>query len=223
MDCISMYAPDTMRMHIEPYKIFECDGVRIAVLGLLQLGSNGLPDSHPKNLKNIRFRSPFEVAQEYSWLRDCCDVFIVLSHETLTATIAPSNATNKSVSWSSDKSDVATVDANGSVSSLKVGEANITVTTVDGSKTASCKVTVTEVPVAVTGIALNKTEMKLGVGGVDTLKVTFTPANATNKKVTWQINDATIAKVEDGVITALKAGEATITATSDDGSKTATW
>ena len=144
------------------------------------------------------------------------------THETLTATIAPSNATNKSVSWSSDKSDVATVDANGSVSSLKVGEANITVTTVDGSKTASCKVTVTEVPVAVTGIALNKTEMKLGVGGVDTLKVTFTPANATNKKVTWQINDATIAKVEDGVITALKAGEATITATSDDGSKTAT-
>jgi len=79
--CANMYAPDTMRMHIEPYKIFECDGVRIAVLGLLQLGSNGLPDSHPKNLKNIRFRSPFEVAQEYSWLRDCCDVFIVLSHD----------------------------------------------------------------------------------------------------------------------------------------------
>ena len=79
--CANMYAPDTMRMHIEPYKIFECDGVRIAVLGLLQLGSNGLPDSHPKNLKNIRFRSPFEVAQEYSWLRDRCDVFIVLSRD----------------------------------------------------------------------------------------------------------------------------------------------
>lgn len=144
------------------------------------------------------------------------------SHETLTATVAPANATNKSVTWSSDKSDVAIVDANGSVSSLKVGEANITVTTVDGSKTASCKVTVTEIPVAVSSIALNKTTLALGVGGVDTLKVAFTPANATNQKISWQISDATIAKVENGAVTALKAGEATITATSDDGSKTAT-
>jgi 5'-nucleotidase / UDP-sugar diphosphatase len=79
--CANIYAPDTMRLHIEPYKIFVCNGVRIAVLGLLQVGSNGLPDSHPKNLQNIHFRSPYEVAKEYSWLRDRCDVFIVLSHD----------------------------------------------------------------------------------------------------------------------------------------------
>ena len=67
-------------MHVEPYRIFECNGVRIGVLGLIQLGTNGLPDSHPKNLANIHFRSPLKVAQEYAWLRDRCDVFIILSH-----------------------------------------------------------------------------------------------------------------------------------------------
>jgi len=78
--CANMYAPDTMRLHVEPYRIFECNGVRIGVLGLIQLSTNGLPDSHPKNLANIHFRSPLKVAQEYAWLRDRCDVFIILSH-----------------------------------------------------------------------------------------------------------------------------------------------
>ena len=61
---------------------------------------------------------------------------------TLTATVAPENATNKAVRWASDKTDVATVDANGKVTAVAAGTANITVTTADGGKTATCTVTV---------------------------------------------------------------------------------
>ena len=61
---------------------------------------------------------------------------------TLTATVAPENATNKAVMWASDKTDIATVDANGKVTAVAAGTANITVTTADGGKTATCTVTV---------------------------------------------------------------------------------
>ena len=63
--------------------------------------------------------------------------------QTLTATITPDDANNKSVSWSSDKPSVATVDENGKVTAVAEGTAKITVTTVDGKKTAVCAVTVT--------------------------------------------------------------------------------
>ncbi len=68
----------------------------------------------------------------------------ILEHEseTLVATVLPANAANKKVSWSSDKTDIATVDETGKVTGIKAGEATITVTTEDGGKTASCKVTV---------------------------------------------------------------------------------
>ena len=69
---------------------------------------------------------------------------------------------------------------------MKVGEATITVTTEDGGKTATCKVTVIETSVAVTGVTLNKTELILDTGGSETLTATVAPADATNQKVTWK-------------------------------------
>lgn len=63
---------------------------------------------------------------------------------TLKATIKPADAKNKAVKWESDKTDVATVDNDGKVKGIAAGEATITVTTVDGNKKATCKVTVTE-------------------------------------------------------------------------------
>ena len=141
--------------------------------------------------------------------------------ETLTATVLPENAANKNVTWSSSDATVASVDANGKVSALKVGTATITVKTADGNKTATCSVTVS--PIGVTGVSLNKTSTTLYIGGTETLTATVTPANATNKSVTWSSSNTAVATVDaNGKITAVAAGTATITAKTADGRKTAT-
>ena len=141
--------------------------------------------------------------------------------ENLTATVKPDNATNKSVTWRSDKTDVATVDANGKVTAVKEGEATITVTTVDGAKTAECKVTVSSV--TVTGVSLNKTSITLVEGANETLVATVEPTDAANRNVTWRSDKTTVAVVDQtGKVTAIKAGTAYITVTTQDGGKTAT-
>ncbi|MDL2278391.1 Ig-like domain-containing protein [Parabacteroides sp. OttesenSCG-928-G07] len=148
---------------------------------------------------------------------------VVGGSETLTATVAPTNAKNKSVTWSSSDEATVTVDSSGKITGVKAGTATITVKTADGGKTATCKVTVSTVAVAVTGVTLNKKETTISVGGEETLIPTITPKEATNQNVTWSSSDASVATVDDaGKITGVKAGTATITVKTADGEKTAT-
>ncbi|MDR2561751.1 MAG: Ig domain-containing protein [Holophagales bacterium] len=141
--------------------------------------------------------------------------------ETLTATVLPSNATNKSVTWYSGSSGIATV-SNGLVTGVAAGTATIYVFTQDGSKTATCTVTVTDSQVSVTGVTLNKSASSISVGGIETLVATVLPANATNKIVTWSSSNTSVATVSNGTVTGVAAGSATISATTQDGGKTAT-
>ena len=142
--------------------------------------------------------------------------------ETLTATVKPDNADNRKVTWSSDKTDVATVDGAGKVTAVKPGEAVVTVTTEDGGKTASCKVTVKAKAVGVTDVTLDKTELTLTEGETETLTATVKPDNADNRKVTWSSDKTDVATVDGaGKVTAVKAGEAVVTVTTEDGGKTA--
>ena len=148
---------------------------------------------------------------------------LVGDSETLTATVSPKDAANKKVTWKSSNAAIASVDANGKVTGVKAGEATITVTTQDGGKTATCRVTVSDQEIKVTGVKLNKNETTILVGGSETLTATITPADATNQNVAWTSSDATVATVDDnGKVTAVKAGEATVTVTTEDGGKTAT-
>ena len=143
--------------------------------------------------------------------------------ETLTATVKPDNADNRKVAWSSDKTDVATVDGAGKVTAVKAGEAVVTVTTEDGGKTASCKVTVKAKAVNVTEVTLDRTELTLTEGETGTLTATVKPDNADNRKVTWISDKTDVATVDGaGKVTAVKAGEAVVTVTTEDGGKTAT-
>ncbi|MDR2936329.1 MAG: Ig-like domain-containing protein, partial [Rikenellaceae bacterium] len=121
---------------------------------------------------------------------------VVGGGETLAASITPANATNRSVTWSSNPAAVATVDASGKVTAVKAGTATITVTTDDGGHTATCSVTVTAGAVAVTGVALAKTEETIAAEDQITLTVTITPSNATNRDVTWSSSVPAVATVD---------------------------
>ena len=138
---------------------------------------------------------------------------------TLSATVSPSDASNKSVVWSSSNTSVATVNSNGKVTAVGNGTATITVKTTAGSKTATCKVTVTTSP---TGVSItNKKQLALDVNGTYQCNVSVTPNDASDKSVVWSSSDSSIAKVSSsGKITALKTGVATITVKTSDGSKT---
>ena len=133
----------------------------------------------------------------------------------LNITILPETTTNKEVVWTSSDESVATVE-NGIVTALKAGVATITATTTDGTNlSASCEVTVT--PTIAESISLDKTSVSLGINETATLNITVLPENTTNKEVVWTSSDESVATVENGVVTALKVGVVTITATTTDG------
>lgn len=137
---------------------------------------------------------------------------------TLTATVSPSTATNKEVTWKSSDKSVATVNSKGVVTGKKSGTVTITCTTSDGSFKDTCKVTVTKY-IKAKGVELNKSSKTLNVRDTYQLTATVSPSNASNKKVTWKSSDTSVVTVNSkGVVTAKKAGTATITCTTSDGS-----
>ena len=136
---------------------------------------------------------------------------------TLSATVNPSDATDKTVTWTTSDATVATV-SNGVVTAKNLGTATITAKA--GDKTATCTITV--VPTPVTSVTLSKTSASLKVGETITLSATVNPSDATDKTVTWTTSDATVATVSNGVVTAKKLGTATITAKAGDKSANCT-
>ena len=144
----------------------------------------------------------------------------------ITVTFTPSNVSDKSVTFSSSATDVASVDDQGNITAKSPGEATITVTTKDGGKTATVKVTVKAKPddtIAVTGVALDKDNLLLIEGDTDKLTATVQPADATNKGVKFNSSDSNVVTVDnEGNVTAVGVGTATITVTTDDGGKQAT-
>ncbi len=135
----------------------------------------------------------------------------------LTVIVTPQDADDVSVTWYSNNSGVATVDDGGRVTAIEVGTAVITATTNDGSG-LSAKCTVTVTPKEVDDISINKEILKMEIGDIEQLTVVISPADADDKTVTWRSADAEVASVNsDGVVTARKAGETTITATASNG------
>ena len=138
--------------------------------------------------------------------------------EVLNATVKPDDASDKTVTWTSSDTSIATVDGNGKVTAVKAGTA--TVSAKAGDKSATCTVTVNKKVVAVTSVTLNKTELTLTEGESETLTATVKPDDATDKTVTWSTSDASVAKVENGKVTAIKEGKASITAKAGEKSAT---
>lgn len=78
--CANMEPDPKWKMHVKPYQIFDCGGISVGVLGITALGSMGLPESHPARLTDIKFMDPLETIQKYQFLREKCDVMLLLSH-----------------------------------------------------------------------------------------------------------------------------------------------
>ena len=138
---------------------------------------------------------------------------------TLTATVAPSNATNKNVIWTSSNPSVATVSQSGVITAIKAGSTTVVATTIDGEKAAACEIVVI---VPVNSISLDKESLELIEGDGASLTATIGPDDATDKRITWKSSDDSIAIVSSsGAVVAVKAGTVTITATTEDGGLTA--
>ena len=143
--------------------------------------------------------------------------------EQLIATVKPDNATDKTVTWSTSNEKVAYISKGGAGADGSTVEACVviaktegeaTITAKAGDKAATCKVVVKDNTVAVTSVVLNKTSIELAEGSTEQLTATVKPDNATDKTVTWSTSNSTYVTVDNtGKVTAVKAGEATITAT----------
>ncbi len=136
----------------------------------------------------------------------------------LTATVLPEDADDRSVVWSSGNTAVATVSQEGLVTAVGVGTADIIVKANDGSEvTATCKVTVT--PKLVTSISLGNEELTIERTYTKQLTAAVLPEDADDRSVVWSSGNEEVATVDEtGLVTALKVGEASITAIANDGS-----
>jgi uncharacterized protein YjdB len=145
---------------------------------------------------------------------------VVGGTSTATASVLPANATNKTVSWSSSDVGVATVNASsGVVTGVAAGTADIIATAQDGSAvTGQAEITVTNQPV--TGIVVSLPNPTLAIGSNTTATATISPANATNKTISWSSLSTNIATINSstGVITGVALGTSVIRATAQDGS-----
>lgn len=133
----------------------------------------------------------------------------------LSPVITPSNAADKTVSWTSSNANVASVSG-GNVTAKSAGTAVITARTKNG-KSSSCTVTVKNPVIQPTGITLSKTSVTLNKGGNTVLTATVAPGNATNKNVTWRSYNTSKATVSNGKITAVGLGKTTIVASTSNG------
>ena len=137
---------------------------------------------------------------------------------TLSATLIPENATERTIGWDSDNEAVATVD-NGVVTAISAGTSTISVVTMDGFFIATCDVTVIS---PVTSVSLDQVDLDLVPEENATLVATVAPAGASNPSVIWSSSNETVATVANGEVTAVANGEAVITVTTVDGGFIAT-
>lgn len=135
--------------------------------------------------------------------------------EKLLATIIPTNATNTNLEWITSNISVATIE-DGLIRALSPGSATITAKTTDESKlTATCKVTVLDVPV--TSLSLSEESVELLVEGETTLTAIVYPENASNKELSWSTSDVSVVTVDNGELKAIGSGQATIIVSTTDG------
>lgn len=135
----------------------------------------------------------------------------------ITANVYPSDATNKSVVWSSSDTSVAGVNEQGEVSTCGVGTATITATTVDGGYTAQCTIRSSVYNITVKGVFITNAIEEMPIGDEYSLNTYIYPENARDRNLIWESSNPETVSVSGGVLTAYEEGYAVITATASNG------
>ena len=146
---------------------------------------------------------------------------VVGGTEQLSAIVSPTDASNKGVIWSSNNTSIASVN-NGLVTAKAEGSATITAKTSDGGFSATCTVEVSAKSVSVESVSLDHTSYEMEQSTQMILTATINPSNATNQNLNWESSNEEVLTVKDGVVNALREGEATVTVTTEDGNYKAT-
>ncbi len=146
--------------------------------------------------------------------------FYVGEKTPLGITTVPANATNRAITYTIADPSIATISSTGEIQPLKDGMTSVTAKTVEGGFSATMRI---YVETKVTGVTLDRKDLKLGVGDTQQLIASIVPASATNRKVTWKSSNESVATVSaGGIVTAKAIGTARITVTSADGKHEAT-
>lgn len=135
---------------------------------------------------------------------------------TIVATVTPISANNKSLTWKSSDNSIATVSSSGVVKAIKDGTVSITAISSNG-KSDTLNITVNKPKINVTELNLDESDITLETGNENRIIANVLPYNATDKTIKWTSSNNEVARVEDGKIKALKAGEVTITAETSSG------
>lgn len=138
---------------------------------------------------------------------------------TLTATVLPEDAADKTITWSSSNDDIVLIASNGKAKAMSLGKAVITAKA--GDKTDFITITVSAKVIPVTGISLTPSSITMKVGETQSITAEVTPQDATDKSVTWESSNPEVATVNDGTVVGINPGSVTITATTVYGGKTA--
>ena len=193
---------------IEPTKQDKCDkmdapiAIPVRPAPKTELESDTLSDA----LNAAGQSNTFVSTGSYPWLVDST------TYDGRTA----AQSGNYNISFEPADARIAAVNANGVVNGVSAGETTITVTTEDGGFTGACAINVYNQ--AVTGVTIEPSEAELTVGSSTKLTATVLPENASNKNVVYSVDDESILSVDqDGNVTGLSAGTATVTVTTEDG------
>ena len=137
--------------------------------------------------------------------------------KTLELIIAPENASNRTVLYTSTDPEVASVDANGTVTAVSCGECDILCEAADGyGAAAKCHIQAVK---AVTGVTVPTEQMILPVGGTGTIEAVITPEDASDQRLVWTSTNVFVARVADGKVEAVGQGDCVITCTTQDGTE----
>ena len=134
----------------------------------------------------------------------------------LTANVLPTNANDKSLTWTSSNTEVASIINDGEIRCLKAGETIITVTSNDNNN-AYDSLNLSVIDVHPTSFSLSKSSLSLTINSTATLETIFVPENTSNKNVIWESENENVATINNGVVTAINYGTTSIKATTEDG------